>query len=199
MHKYTPEQKEFISDFAFGHSYAEITDAVNKRFDITLGKNQIRAFLKNHKITTGRTGRFEKGNIPANKGLKGVGGWEPTQFKKGNIPANHKKVGTESVRSNHKKGQSYVYVKVAEPNRWRMKHILVWEEHNGKVPRGKLITFLDGNSLNTDISNLALIDRSTHAVMNQNGLRYENQEATRAAISLAQYIEKVSSAKKKIT
>lgn len=79
-----------------------------------------------------------------------------------------------------------------------MKHVLVWEEHNGKTPSGKVITFLDGNSMNTDLSNLALIDRGTHAMMNQMGLRYENQEATKAAIGLAEYIAKVSKVKKKL-
>lgn len=190
MHKYTLDQKEFIKDFAYGHSYVEITDAINKKFEIKLSINQVRAFLKSHKITTGRTERFEKGNIPFNKGLKGVGGWEPTQLKKGHVPMNHKEVGTESIRYNHKRGQMYIYVKVAEPNKWRMKHVLIWEQCNGPVPSGKVIIFLDRNQLNTDISNLTLIDRSINAILNQKGLRYENQEATKAAIGLAQYIEK---------
>lgn len=203
MHKYTPEEKKFIKGFAFGHSYAEITDAVNNKFGIELSISQVKAFLKNHKITTGRTGRFEKGQQAHNKGMKMpkevYEKAKHTMFKKGIIPPNHKPVGTESIRNNHKKGEFYVYVKVAEPNIWRMKHVLEWEKHHGKKPKGKVIIFLDGNPLNTHISNLELIDRSTHFRMNKDGLRYENQEATKAGISLAQYIEKVSSAKKKIT
>ena len=96
MHRYTAEEKAFIQEYAHGHSHREITDECNKRFHSGLGIDQIRAYLKNHKITTGRTGRFEKGHVPANKGTH-IGGWEPTQFKKGNMPVNHKPVGTESV------------------------------------------------------------------------------------------------------
>ncbi|WP_312428338.1 HNH endonuclease signature motif containing protein [Lacrimispora sp.] len=194
--KYTEAEKEFIRSFAFGHSHQEITDAFNERFDPPIGANQIRAYLKNHKILTGRTGFFEKGHVPANKGTH-TGGWEPTQFKKGNTPANHKPVGTESVRCNYKKGQKYLYVKVAEPNRWRMKHILVWEKHHGPVPKGKIIIFLDGNVLNTDIDNLMMIDRSVHARMNQLGLRSRDPEITRTGAYVAELVTKVSEVKKR--
>lgn len=194
--KYTEAEKEFIRSFAFGHSHREITDAFNERFNPPIGTNQIRAYLKNNKILTGRTGFFEKGHVPANKGTH-TGGWEPTQFKKGNMPANHKPVGTESVRSNYKKGQKYVYVKVAEPNRWRMKHILVWEKHHGPVPKGKIIIFLDGNVLNTDIDNLMMIDRSVHARMNQLGLRSHDPDITRTGAYVAELVTKISEAKKR--
>lgn len=188
--KYTVEERSFIKTFAFGHGYNEITDEFNKRFQPSITTNQIRGYLRNHKILTGRTGRFEKGHIPANKGTHN-GGWEPTQFKKGSIPANYKPVGTESCRNNYKKGTKYIYIKVGEPNKWRMKHVVVWEQHNGKVPSGKIVIFLDGDTTNTNISNLAMIDRKVSVRLNQLGLRYNNKDLTITGINLAELIVKL--------
>lgn len=196
MHTYTDSEKKFIETYAWGHSYKEITDEFNERFNTNIRVSQIGDYLQNHKIMTGRTGRFEKGHIPANKGTH-AGGWKPTQFKKGHVPSNHQPVGTESVRRNYKKNQEYVYVKVAEPNKWKMKHIVTWEKHNGPIPKGKVIIFLDGNSLNTDIANLMLIDRAIHVIMNHMGLRQDNPEGTEAAIRVAKLISCVSKASKR--
>ena len=46
-----------------------------------------------------------------------------TMFRKGNIPANHKPIGYERINVD-----GYVEVKVAEPNKFRLKHRIVWEE-----------------------------------------------------------------------
>lgn len=194
--KYTEAERKFIKSYAFGHSCQEIADTFNRRFEPSVGISQIRAFLKNHKIPTGRTGRFEKGHVPANKGTHN-GGWEPTQFKKGHATANHRPVGTVSVRNSYKKGQKYVYEKVAEPNHWQMQHVLVWERHNGPVPKGKVILFLDGNTLNTDIGNLMLVDRKVHVRMNQLGLRYQDPDSTRTGVHVAELVTKIAEAQKR--
>lgn len=192
--KYTSEERVFIMSYAYGRSWREITDEFNNRFSPPVGINQIAAYLKNHKISTGRTGQFEKGSVPHNKGTH-IGGWEPTQFKKGCIPVNHKPVGTESIRIS--KGKSYVYVKVAEPNKWRMKHIIVWENHYGIIPKGKIIVFLDNDSTNTEIGNLQLIDRAVHARLNQSHLRYSNPELTKTGIGIAEVLSKIGEVKKR--
>ena len=51
---------------------------------------------------------------------------EKTMFRKGNVPATHRPVGTETLRSD-----GYIWVKVEEPNKWRLKQRLLWEQHNG--------------------------------------------------------------------
>lgn len=197
-HYYTAEELDFLRKFAFGHSYKEITAAMNSKFALSLNVNQVRACLKNHHIATGRTGRFEKGHVPANKGKHNptVGRMAETQFKKGNIPANHKPVGTVSIRNHHKRGQRYVYEKVAEPNVWRMKHILEWERYNGPVPKGKVIIFADGNSLNTDIENLVMVDRSQLAVMNRWNIKGADKELMETAANTAALKISISKAKK---
>lgn len=193
-HKYTQEEKEFIRGYAYGHSYEEITDEINRKFNSGVSASQIKSYVRTHKIITGRIG-VKKGNIPANKGKR----MKPetykkcaaTMFKKGNTMATCKPIGTESIRSY--RGKKYVYEKVAAPNVWRKKHILEWEKHHGPVPKGKLLIFLDGNTLNTKIENLALIDRSIHMTMNRLGLRQiNNKEGTEAAIALAELISAIT-------
>lgn len=195
---YPAEVQEYIKENAQRkESVKALAEAVNERFGTAYTYSQVKAYLKRHGILTGRTGRFEKGHVPANKGTHN-GGWEPTQFKKGNMPVNHKPVGTESVRKGHKeRGESpRIWVKVAEPNQWRMKSVIVWESHYGPVPKGKIVIFLDGDTMNTDISNLALIDKNTNVRLNQLGLRTQSREYTLAAISVAELVIKTAEAKK---
>lgn len=198
IHYYSDEELDFLRNFAYGHSYKEVTDAINAEFGLSLGVNQIRSCLKNHKITTGRTGKFEKGHVPANKGKHPPtkGKMAETQFKKGHTPKNRKPIGTVCIRHNYRRGQKYVYEKVAEPNVWRMKHILEWEKHHGPVPQGKAIIFVDGDTTNTDISNLIMVDRSQLVVMNRWNLKGSNRELMEAAANTAALKISISRAKK---
>lgn len=41
---------------------------------------------------------------------------------------------------------------------WLMMHLVVWNEANGKVPKGKQIGWIDGDRNNCELSNLCLID-----------------------------------------
>ena len=67
--------------------------------------------MKNHKISSGLTGRFEKGHVPYNKGKKFPGTGNKAAFKKGNIPVNKMKVGEDAISSD-----GYVKTKIADPN-----------------------------------------------------------------------------------
>jgi hypothetical protein len=119
---------------------------------------------------TGRTGRFEKGQEPANKGKRcaeGKGGRHPnsrkTQFKKGALPPTYRGPGYERV--DEKVG--YVILIVAETNphtgaktRPVLKHRWLWEKANGPVPAGHALKCLDGNRTNCDPSNWVAVPRA---------------------------------------
>lgn len=112
--------------------------------------------------------RFKKGQVPPNKGkrmpeeiYKKV---EKTMFRKGNVPATHRPVGTETLRSD-----GYIWVKVEEPNKWRLKQRLLWEQHNGPIPPGYNVQFKDHNPKNCRIENLYIISRSEQ-MRNENSL-----------------------------
>ena len=197
-HKYTAEERTFFKAFVPGHTYKEIQEAFSAKFGWDISTSQVKGYMANHKLNSGTLGQFRPGQVPPNKGKKGIyaAGCEKGWFFKGHTPVNHKPVGTESLRTD-KSGAAYIYVKVKEPNVWKMKHVVVWEQHNGPMPKGKVIIFLDGNTQNTDIENLALIDRGTHAVMNRMGLRYTDAECTAAAVSVAELTREISKAKKR--
>lgn len=102
--------------------------------------------------------QFRKGHVPPNKGKKVspelYAKMQPTMFKKGRPSLNHREVGSERVNVD-----GYIEVKVAEPNKWRLKNRVVWEQANGPIPPGHNVQFRNGNRLDCRLENLYLIDR----------------------------------------
>lgn len=157
---YSQEELDFIQANCT-LSRKDLTALFNSTFNRNLSKSNISGLCKRKRWLTGRDGRFKKGNIPSP--LCRPRGPNAGSFKKGNTPANHLPVGSEVVRTKDK----LLQVKVAEPNVWRLKHRLVWEQANGPVPEGMLILFVDGNNQNCDINNLKLVSRREHLALNQ--------------------------------
>ena len=184
---YPHEVTEFIANNHVGTGPKEMTDLLNSKFGTTYTRGQITALYKNRKLNSGLTGRFEPGHVPFNKGRKGVtqGGVE-TQFKKGNRPHNYLPVGTERVNTD-----GYVDIKIADPNKWRGKHLLIWEQHNGPVPNGRAVIFGDGNRRNFDINNLILVSRNQLARLNQQDLIQDDADLTRTALNIIDLQQKI--------
>ena len=189
IHKYTEEEKEFLRKFVPGHSHKEITEEFNRKFAENLTVSQIKGSIKRYGLNTGRTGRFEKGQIPHNKGTHPptVGRMGETQFKMGHTPHNTKPLGYERISKD-----GYIEVKVCEkPDKskgekfFKAKHRIVWEEKNGEIPKNHLIIFLDGNPLNCDINNLALINRAEHLAMTRLKLRTNVSKLTETGVLIA--------------
>lgn len=181
MTQYTPEERSFLKAYVPGHTYKEIQKAFTERF-WPISFRQIKAFVGNNNLNTGKTGHFEKGHVPYNKG-KHCRNSPETEFKPGHIPHNHKPVGSEVVDRD-----GYLKVKVAEPNVWKYKHRLLWEQTYGKIPEGHLVVFRDGNKRNIVLENLALISKSQNAVMNRSGIS-KSGEAFGVALLVAKLAE----------
>lgn len=193
MHKYTEEEQLFMEKYVPGHSYREIANAFTETFGWEISIGQVNSYIGNHHLNTGRTGQFEKGTVPPNKGMKGICalGCEKTWFKKGNIPVNYRPVGSERINVD-----GYVEIKVAEPRKWKLKHRVVWEKTNGPVPKSHVVIFKDNNKLNTDIDNLILIKRGAHAILNHLKLCKYTGEFKYTAIAIAE-LKKVTHNKQK--
>lgn len=200
MHYYTEEERKFLKKYVPGHSHKDITKAFNKKFHVSLSEEQIKSYINRHKISTGRTGRFEKGNIPHNKGkkMKTTGRMAETQFKKGNLPHNTKPIGYE-----RKTRDGYIEVKIkmrpSGPNKndnFVPKQRLVYEEHYGPVPEGHIIVFVDGNKENFDIENLRCISRAEHSLMNKLNLNYGNKEFYDTGVLIARHMLMINRKKK---
>ena len=103
--------------------------------------------------------RFQKGQTPVNKGKRvspeTYAKCQPTMFKKGHAPVNHREVGSERINVD-----GYIEIKVAEPNRWRLKHRIIWEQVNGEIPKGYNVQFKNHNPQDCRIENLYLICRA---------------------------------------
>lgn len=193
-HQYTDREREFMENYVPGHSYAEIQKRFAEKFGWDISIGQVKSYIANHRLHTGRTGRFPKGHEPANKGKRGVcaAGSEKGWFKKGNMPKNHRPVGSERIAKD-----GYVEIKVGEPDKWKEKHKVVWESVNGKIPRGYMVIFKDNDKTNTDIGNLLLIKRSTNAILNHKGLCKYSGDYKETAVKIAELKAACSKAKKR--
>ncbi len=177
-----------------GGSNEELWKLVNATFGTDYTEKQVKQVKQRNHISSGLDGRFKPGTTPPNKGKKGycAPGCEKGWFQKGHEPNNHLPVGSEVMRTD-----GYLQVKIAEPNVWKLKHILVWEAANGPVPKGSAILFLDGNHENTSLENLMLITRAELARLNQNGLIRNDAELTKSGVLVARLISEIGKAKKK--
>lgn len=106
----------------------------------------------------GSATRFQPGNVPWTKGVKGLRLSPATEFKKGDRPINYMQVGSEKMH------MDYVWIKIQEggwPDAWRPKHHVIYEQHNGiKPPPGFLVSFKDRDRANFAPDNLELISRA---------------------------------------
>ena len=108
----------------------------------------------------GLDGRFKKGLVPHNKGVKGwdAGGRSrATQFKKGQTPHTWVPIFTEVVDAD-----GYLRVKLTDNgNRfdWHFVHVLLWEDAHGPIPTGHVVVFKNNDRSRVVLDNLECISR----------------------------------------
>lgn len=148
---------------------SEYHERFNETFGREVSAKALHQLRKRYGWKTGRTGQFEKGRVPENKGkpcAPGTGGRHPnaqrTQFKKGQLPHNAQGAGHERIDSK----DGYVVMIVDEVNPWTgaatrpvHKHRYLWEQKHGPIPDGHVLKCLDGDKTNCDPSNWELIPR----------------------------------------
>lgn len=182
-----PEYESFMREFIPGHTEIEIREAFLDKFGIELSRSQIKNFKVSRGIKSGTMGgRFTPGRVPANKGKKLpkelYEQLVPTMFKKGNVPHNHRPVGSERID----KKDGYVSVKVAEPNKWKLKQRLMYEQYTGEtLTRNEVIIFLDGNKNNFAEDNLMKLTRTELIRYCQDRLYCEDPEISKGAAMVA--------------
>jgi len=166
MRKLTDSEKAFIADSYLTMTLSEMAIKLNrsigavhkhmKRKGLSLPADLMRQRMAiGHKnLTQGEAYRFTAGNIPANKGTKGLIKPNSGSFKKGHVPVNIRKNGDERVSVD-----GYIEVRVGK-GEWLLKHRVVWKQENGEISQGYNIVFLDGNKLNCAIDNLRMVSNA---------------------------------------
>jgi len=124
--------------------------------------------------TSGVAHRFQKGQIPLNKGLRRPG-WHAgrmreTQFKKGQAPFNAMPLWSfRWYQGGSDSAPGYLVLKTGKPgpkplNGWEFVHKLIWEQANGVLSdwRDARLWWKDGDHANNSLSNLELLSAQEH-------------------------------------
>lgn len=178
-HDYSKSEIEFLRANCT-MTRKDLTIAFNQAFGLELSEQAIKGTLARQRISSGRSGRFEKGCSTWNCGKTGYMGANATSFKKGSIPKNHKPIGYERITVD-----GFVEVKTQEPNVFELKSRLVWQEHFGEIPKGMIVKFIDGDSMNFEPSNLTLMTRSELLALNRFYKHKESDQAIKPTLITA--------------
>jgi hypothetical protein len=198
---YADEHERFVRDNCATMSKIELTILFNDRFGMNISLEKMKSLMANRHINSGRTGYFPKGHEPWNYGTKGQGltGANCGSFEKGHTPANTRPLYSERVSKD-----GHIEIKVPErnphtgcPTRFRHKHVWLYEQENGPVPKGHVVIFQDGDKRNFQPANLITVRRAELARLNQNGYTDAPAEIKPAILARARLQTKIGDMQRK--
>jgi len=161
LRRFTPKEDKFILDNYLKMPMKQISQKLG-RADSTarqrlerLGYSVPKEIARRFAMETWR----KPGEAPPNKGVpmskatrKKV---KRTWFKPGHRPHNqYDSNGVITTRT--VKGRVYLYIRVRK-GVWKPLHQQLWRKEHGRIPKGHIVVFRDGDTMNCDIANLELI------------------------------------------
>ena len=172
-YKYTTEQVDFLLDFLKTHSYKDTQKSFNEKYNANISVNAVKYMCNTRGVYA-----FNKKNT--NKRIP--------------ITPNHKEIGAEYIDPD-----GYIYLKVAEPNKWRLKHHWEWGKYNQPIKPDETLFFLDRNRQNCDINNLAVMPKKYIGCFNKLFKQSEafTQETFAAAMKVCEFYIKSKDIKRK--
>lgn len=165
------EKLEYFKSIVPGHLTNEIIELYKQKYGEEMSKWKVQGLKKTYKLYSNVNTQFKKGECQGSQYFSPIG--SERKIQNGNI-----------------------LVKIAEPNVWKLKHRYIYENKYGKIPKNKMIIFLDGNKNNFDINNLKLIDRNEHLIAIKKDLYFNNKELTETGIIIAKLMNKTCNIKK---
>lgn len=147
-----------------------ISQLYNRVYHMGVKKNPRIKYLQNRalRLNSGMNYRFKPGQQAFNKGKQMnselYAKVAPTMFKTGHKPSNTREDHATSIRVD-KTGRQYSYTKIKD-GLWVLTHRLVWESIHGAIPKGCVVRFKDGNTMNLHITNLECIPKTENAIRN---------------------------------
>lgn len=199
-YQWSQEEIDYVMSNYKGCGYINMTKRLIQEFGSNITRFQVKSFYTRNKINSGITGRFEKGHenlnpFPVYKHPNS----KKTRFKKGHRPANAKPVGTIIIDRDENRPFRYKKIKVAEPNVWQHLHVHNYEKAFGAYDKTKYcLLFIDGNTLNCDVSNLKLIRKEEHVWLNRYGFdrEFTSKEEVETCLAIVNLKSNVSRKKR---
>lgn len=171
------QQKKYIADHAMNTPLKRIASVIGRSSTFVKSEMERQGIQvpQNVRDKFRKESMFKKGCKAWNKGQsqelwmthKGIKESLKTRFKKGNTPHNTKHDLAISLRE-EKDGYKYYWIRLSL-SKWDLLHRYIWRVHYGDIPPGYNIQFKDNNSLNVNIENLYMVNRSEQFVENING------------------------------
>lgn len=216
LEKYTQEQLDFLKEWQGKATYKDITNMFNAEFNTSKSKEALRRRIgrgftawtskysdeqeeyikKNLQIYSYdkvQKGFYEKFNIKITKQAisdrrRRVYNTEPT---KASTKKDYRMYWAESELGGEYTDENRVLVKIKDEVRggrgnWEYKHHLVWEKHYGKIPKGYRVLFLDSDTNNFDIDNLACVSLHQVCILASNNWFNKEREITLTALKYAE-------------
>ena len=106
---------------------------------------------------------FKKGQMPWNKGKKGIHFSPATEFKKGQEPLKHLPLGS-IVQRRHKNDGIRNWIKIAEPSKWEEYAKYLWKQRYGFLIVGDVTHHVNGIRLDDRIENIIAFPRQDHPI-----------------------------------
>ena len=162
--KWTDEEIAHLRDMYPDHNTEDVAIVLGRTTDAVKRKALCLGIKKN----AGKSTRFRKGHIPWNACTVGISGKHPntkkTQFKRGHLPHNTKRDGAITIRiDNRGVPQKMIRVRLGK---WLYLSRYNYEKYVGPIPKGHVIRFLDGDTMNCDPSNLECVSQRLNMLIN---------------------------------
>jgi hypothetical protein len=186
---YPAEQEQFLKENAPLMSRKELTEQFNRKFGTNRTVSGIKGFCNARGYNSSSIGRFEKGNVSWQTGLRGE------EFKSHYTEESYRRMIERAVQGNRTrkigdelviKGIPWIVTSV-EPGvpfhkRRQLKRRVVWEQLHGEIPADHCIVHLDGDQMNCNPSNLYCMPTQFRPLLAKNQWWFGNAELTLAAI-----------------
>jgi hypothetical protein len=168
MRRFTKEEDQYLTDNYLIFSSHELERQLDRPHGTVRQRYKLLGLIVPYSLKERFKNEscFQKGVKPFNAGIprvswmssKGIKKVSQSQYKPGNLPW-HTHKSNEVVKW-QKPGEKPYLIIYIKPTVRKYLHRHIWEQTNGRIPKGQKIVFKDGNTLNCNLDNLEIVSDS---------------------------------------